>query len=246
MTYCAAVDARVNPRLAPGLDALRWHLLDHHYSDVAAFDICHHVLEEGTLAGAPGLEREDEALAEEAFVRSLPAVPFDSPEWTADQKAWDEASDAGFEAAWQAFELADVIAGDDDRTEPDDFDAAMAELEDSDPVPAEFPESYRAPDGWAAIEPDDRPSQARPDRTTGLLSAIALIGVAMACGGSLVHEMAHEHHRPSYQEPTFAPSADDWEEYRQWSESLDAHRSWDDQTAEWNDARESGASWACI
>lgn len=85
MSYCAAVDAVVNPAIAPGLEALRWHLMDHHYSDVAAFDICHHVLEEGTLAGAPGLYPEDEAAAEAAYVGSLPAVPFADPAWGSDE-----------------------------------------------------------------------------------------------------------------------------------------------------------------
>lgn len=91
MVYCAAVDASVNPAIAPGLEALRWHLLDNHYSDVATFDICFYVAEEGTLAGAPGLHGEDEASAEEAYVNSLPAGGWSDPEPSVEILPDDEA-----------------------------------------------------------------------------------------------------------------------------------------------------------
>jgi hypothetical protein len=78
----------------------------------------------GTLAGCPDLDREDEAVATEAFVDAMPAVPLDSP-------LWDDPSvllDAEMLASGShPFPIPTV--GDDDRTEPSDFDAAM-DLED--------------------------------------------------------------------------------------------------------------------
>lgn len=196
MIYCAAVDAVVNPSIAPGLEALRWHLLDHHYSDVAAFDICHHVLEEGTPAGCSLLEAEDEAAAEAAFVDALPELPYDHECWGAviDHEAAASADTGIFPAI-----VIDPLAA-----------AGLVGAEDAPWEPQDGPD---APDaGWYHPYSPNHPAN-RPAALPSL------------SGGS-----------PEWS-PEYEPTAEDLADLAAWSEELDRRRSWDEQTARWNDER---------
>jgi hypothetical protein len=89
MSYCASIRMYVNPALRPGLDALLWWLMDHHYSRPAAESIVRHAGREGTPTGCPYLEAEDEDGATEAFVSALPAVPPDAAAWDDESVLFD-------------------------------------------------------------------------------------------------------------------------------------------------------------
>jgi hypothetical protein len=81
MFHCATIPTDVNPALRPALDGLAGLLTNYHYSAHAASRIVAYVAAEGTLAGAPGLDPEDEPVAETTFVNGLEPVGFDDPAW---------------------------------------------------------------------------------------------------------------------------------------------------------------------
>lgn len=89
MNHSGTIRLYVNPALRPGLEALRWALLDRHYSDHAAGRIVAHAAREGTPTGSPDLEPEDEGPATEAFVGALPSVRFDSAAWDDESVLFD-------------------------------------------------------------------------------------------------------------------------------------------------------------
>ena len=227
MPYCAATDCEVNARVAPGLEALRWHLLDEHYSDAAAFDICWHVLLEGTLAGAPYLE--DEADAEAAYCDALPAVPYDDPDWgpVIDHEA---AARPGRED-WAWLDR-DPLDDDDTGEYPAIVPGPNAAAGLVGPDELELI-AHEAPDG-----PDvARKIAGRQGATNGrtLLTAAVLGGLltAGARGCRAVFGAGPEPAAPA----AFEPGPDDLADYAAWSEELDRRRSWDEQTARWNDER---------
>jgi hypothetical protein len=69
-----------NP-LQAGLDALSLLLEDYHYSQTAREAIVTYTAVHGTPSGNEFLDAEDEHDANMVFEESLPAVPYDSPEW---------------------------------------------------------------------------------------------------------------------------------------------------------------------
>lgn len=263
--YCSATDCDVNRLIAPGLEALSWHLLEESYSAVTVFDVCHYVLDHGTLEGNGLIFDEDYEAAEAAYVNSLPAVPYDSAEWgeaepDEDSELWRHARDWTPAGGWSDPDP----AGEWDDT--GEFPAVA--------VPVEPPDEWEGNDhaGWTML-----PSQARPSETSDraeaeagydaafgafldgpgepigrrelhrarLLAAVAAITIPMAMGGSLASAIVNEPYRIEYTD----------RDYEDWSLSLDADYppddqvedrrvSWDRQTEAWNDARERGEEWA--
>lgn len=117
-----------------------------------------------------------------------------------------------------------------------EFDRAWEELEASE---SEDTGEWPAPISGGSPEADRTEST-----NVKILATVAAIGLTLSWGGSLLHEVTHEHHRPTYQAPAYTPTPADWESYRDWSEELDRRRSFDAQTEAWNLARARGESWA--
>jgi hypothetical protein len=135
----------------------------------------------------------------------------------------------------------DAATPDDDDIDVDAFDAALQRLEESDPTPAELPDSFpvdpseeqdtaefgpppiveppadwrgSAAAGWAMIGAV-RPGTWRPGETSPPVpSYLDHFGPPPVCGGA-----------PEPDEPPFEPSEADWQDYRRWSEDLERRRS---------------------
>jgi hypothetical protein len=82
--HCVTIPSDVKSAIRPALGVLAETLTDRHYSAFAATRIVAYVASEGTVTGAPGMEPEDEAAAEFAFVSALEPVPFDDARWGED------------------------------------------------------------------------------------------------------------------------------------------------------------------
>lgn len=65
----------------PELSMLRVHLMSIGYAHSTAERVAAYAEEEGTLAGCPDLDGEDEREAEEVFVSEMDPVPSPSPDW---------------------------------------------------------------------------------------------------------------------------------------------------------------------
>jgi hypothetical protein len=97
-----------------------------------------HAAATGCLVGS-AIDPEDEGAATEAFIDALPEVPLDSPLWDDPGVLLDAEMLA---SGSHPFPI--LAEGDDDRTAPDDFDHAMAALEDLPlPIAGGAPEPYQ-------------------------------------------------------------------------------------------------------
>jgi hypothetical protein len=180
MVHCAAIPSDVNPAVRPALDALAVLLTDYHYSAHATTLIVAYVAAEGTLAGAPGLDAEDEADAEMVFVAELEPVAYDAPDWGAIVPP-ELDPDAGCPP------VPDPLP---DYRSPEEWEAI-------EPGPIEPPDSWEGDGsvGWASLppirgggpEPDERDAQDHRD----WLASVAGSGPFVPSPADLAEMHAH-------------------------------------------------------
>jgi hypothetical protein len=149
MGHSCTIPISVNPQLAAAALELGLALEDLGYSRHHIDLIIRHAAAAGTLAGSP-VDREDEAVAEAAFVEALDAmapVPYDSPAWDREDVFFDAEMLAAGNHPWPI-----PVDSDDGRADPDDFDRAMDALAD---LPLPLPISGGAPFEPGAADWDD-------------------------------------------------------------------------------------------
>jgi hypothetical protein len=164
VSHSCTIPISVNPQLAAAALELGLTLEDLGYSRRYIDLIIRHAAAAGTLVGSP-VDPEDEAVAEAAFCEALDAmgpVPYDSECWDRDQAmTFDARMLADGVHPWPI-----PVDSDDDRAGPDDFDRAMAALEDL-PLPisggAPSPEDLADYHAWS--EDLDRRRDEKPARS---------------------------------------------------------------------------------
>jgi hypothetical protein len=128
-----------NPSLKAGLDALLVWLMERDYSSLARWAIYDHAAVQGTLAGCPSLDREDEEMAEVIFTEALPEVPAGSDAWAREDVYLDAELLA---AGTHPHPLRPVCGGGDPAPEADEF---RPTAEEAGPTPADL-------DWWGNVQ----------------------------------------------------------------------------------------------
>jgi hypothetical protein len=186
VSHSTALPRYINPAVRPGLDALSLWLEQNHYSQHARERILAHTAAEGCPFGSPCIELEDEAGASGAFLRALPAVPYDDPAWDDESVILDVAMLA---AGTHPFPMPD----DDGRDIPPDAAVVPPELDPDDDDDISVEELIPSP---AKADPDAEPPDSwRGDGSVGWASLPPISG-------------------GSPDAPEFTPSDADWADYR--------------------------------